>query len=182
MSAAPTRRVISVTVRDEPGVLVRIAGLFARRGFNIASLSVAESETPGLSRTTFVVDGDPGTIEQVQKQLQKLVDVLKVVDHTETNFVDRELMLIKVAVRGPDERVELRQIAQDFRARIVDVARRALVFELTGDEGKMDAFIDQMQDFGIVELIRTGRVALPRSAGRAARGGEGTPQERADVT
>ena len=157
------RRVISVTVRDEPGVLVRIAGLFARRGFNIASLSVAQSEVPGLSRTTFVVDGDPETIEQVQKQLQKLIDVLKVVDHTETNFVDRELMLIKVAVRGPDERVELRQIAQDFRARIVDVGRHALVFEVTGDEGKMDAFIDQMQSFGIVELIRTGRIALPRS-------------------
>ena len=183
MNAPSTRRVISVTVRDEPGVLVRIAGLFARRGFNIASLSVAESETPGLSRTTFVVDGDPATIEQVQKQLQKLVDVLKVVDHTETNFVDRELMLIKVAVRGPDERVELRQIAQDFRARIVDVSRRALVFELTGDEGKMDAFIDQMQDFGIVELIRTGRIALPRSAGRdGARGDAATAPERADVT
>jgi len=183
VSAPSSRRVISVTVRDEPGVLVRIAGLFARRGFNIASLSVAESETPGLSRTTFVVDGDPATIEQVQKQLQKLVDVLKVVDHTETNFVDRELMLIKVAVRGPDERVELRQIAQDFRARIVDVSRRALVFELTGDEGKMDAFIDQMQDFGIVELIRTGRIALPRSAGRnGGRGDAVAPPERADVT
>jgi len=158
------RRVISVTVRDEPGVLVRIAGLFARRGFNIASLSVAQSETPGFSRTTFVVDGDPATIEQVQKQLQKLIDVIKVVDHTETAFVDRELMLIKVAVRQPEDRVEIRQVAQDFRARIVDVGRRALVFEVTGDEGKMDAFIEQMREFGIVELIRTGRVALPRSA------------------
>lgn len=160
----PQRHVISVTVRDEPGVLVRIAGLFARRGFNIESLSVAQSETPGLSRTTFVVQGDPNTLEQVQKQLQKLIDVIKVVDHTETAFVDRELMLIKVAVRQPEDRVEIRQIAQDFRARIVDVGRRALVFEVTGDEGKMNAFIDQMRDFGIVELIRTGRVALPRSA------------------
>lgn len=160
----PRRRVVSVTVRDQPGVLVRIAGLFARRGFNIESLSVAQSETPGLSRTTFVVQGDPATIEQVQKQLQKLIDVIKVVDHTETAFVDRELMLIKVAVRQPEDRVEIRQIAQDFRARIVDVGRRALVFEVTGDEGKMNAFIEQMRDFGIVELIRTGRVALPRSA------------------
>ncbi len=158
------RHVISVTVRDEPGVLVRIAGLFARRGFNIESLSVAQSESPGLSRTTFVVQGDPATIEQVQKQLQKLIDVIKVVDHTETSFVDRELMLIKVAVRQPEDRVEIRQIAQDFRARIVDVGRRALVFEVTGDEGKMNAFIEQMREFGIVELIRTGRVALPRSA------------------
>jgi acetolactate synthase-1/3 small subunit len=158
------RHVISVTVRDEPGVLVRIAGLFARRGFNIESLSVAKSETPGLSRTTFVVKGDARTIEQVQKQLQKLIDVIKVVDHTETSFVDRELMLIKVAVRQPEDRNEIRQIAQDFRARIVDVGRRALIFEVTGDEGKMNAFIEQMRDFGIVELIRTGRVALPRSA------------------
>jgi acetolactate synthase-1/3 small subunit len=158
------RHVISVTVRDEPGVLVRIAGLFARRGFNIESLSVAQSETPGFSRTTFVVKGDARTIEQVQKQLQKLIDVIKVVDHTETSFVDRELMLIKVAVRQPEDRNEIRQIAQDFRARIVDVGRRALIFEVTGDEGKMNAFIEQMRDFGIVELIRTGRVALPRSA------------------
>jgi len=158
-----TKHVISVTVRDEPGVLLRIASLFARRAFNIESLSVAQSETPGISRTTFVVSGDSHTVEQVQKQLQKLVDVLKVIDHTETAFVDRELMLIKVAIARPEDRVEIRQIAQDFRARIVDVARRSLVFELTGDEGKMDAFVDQMREFGIVELIRTGRVALPRS-------------------
>ncbi len=156
--------VLSVTVRDQPGVLMRIAGLFARRGFNIESLSVAQSETPGISRTTFTVSGEDSTIEQVQKQLQKLIDVLKVIDHSEAKFVDRELMLIKVAVHSPDDRVELRQIAQDFRARIVDVHRSALVFELTGDEGKMDAFIQQMQPFGILELIRTGRVALTRSA------------------
>ena len=159
--------VVSVTVRDEPGVLVRIAGLFARRGFNIESLSVAQSEQPGVSRTTFVVQGDPATIEQVQKQLQKLIDVIKVVDHTETQFVDRELMLIKVAVRRPEDRNEIRQVAQDFRARIVDVARQALVFEVTGDEGKMNAFIEQMREFGIIELIRTGRVALPRSGGQS---------------
>ncbi|MEX2501806.1 MAG: acetolactate synthase small subunit [Trueperaceae bacterium] len=158
------KHVVSVTVRDQPGVLVRIAGLFARRGYNIESLSVARSETPGLSRTTFVVAGDTATIEQVQKQLQKLIDVIKVVDHTETKFVDRELMLVKVAVRQPEDRVEIRQIAQDFRARIVDVDRRALTFEVTGDEGKMSAFLEQMRDFGIIETIRTGRVALPRSA------------------
>lgn len=154
---------MSVTVRDRPGVLVRIAGLFARRGFNIESLSVAQSEEPGVSRTTFVVNGEDSVLEQVQKQLQKLIDVIKVIDHSQSKFVDRELMLIKVAVRSPEDRVEMRQIAQDFRARIVDVARHALVFEVTGDEGKMNAFIAQMRDFGIVELIRTGRVALPRS-------------------
>jgi len=163
------KHVMSVTVRDKPGVLVRIAGLFARRGFNIESLSVAQSEEPGVSRTTFVVQGEDATLEQVQKQLQKLIDVIKVIDHSEAKFIDRELMLIKVAVKSPDDRVEIRQIAQDFRARIVDVARHALVFEVTGDEGKMNAFIAQMRDFGIVELIRTGRVALPRSEAEAGR-------------
>ncbi len=158
------RHVLSVAVRDKPGVLVRIAGLFARRGFNIESLSVAQSERPGVSRTTFVVSGADDTIEQVEKQLQKLIDVLTVVNHTAGRSVDRELMLLKVAVRNPDERVEIRQIAQDFRARILDVARTALVFEVTGDERKMDAFIEQMRPFGIVELIRTGRIALERTA------------------
>lgn len=157
------RHVLSVTVRDRPGVLVRIAGLFARRRFNIESLSVAQSEQPGMSRTTFVVTGEDATIEQVQKQLQKLIDVVKVIDHSESRSVDRELMLLKVAVRTPDDRVEIRQIAQDFRARIVDVARSALIFEITGDEGKMNAFIEQMRPFGIIELIRTGRVALSRT-------------------
>ncbi|HEX7021564.1 MAG TPA: acetolactate synthase small subunit [Trueperaceae bacterium] len=163
--AATSKHVLSVTVRDQPGVLVRIAGLFARRGFNIESLSVAQTEKPGISRTTFVIAGeDDGTVEQVQKQLHKLVDVLKVIDHSEAAFVDRELMLIKVSVQSPEDRVEIRQIAQDFRARIVDVHRDALIFELTGDAGKMNAFIDQMSGYGILELNRTGRVALTRSA------------------
>lgn len=158
------RHVLSVTVRDQPGVLVRVAGLFARRAFNIESLSVAQTEEPGISRTTFVVSGEDGTIEQVEKQLQKLIDVIKVIDHSEAPSVERELMLIKVAVRSPEDRVEIRQIAQDFRAHIIDVHRNALVFEVTGDEGKMNAFIDQMLPFGIVELTRTGRVALSRSS------------------
>jgi acetolactate synthase-1/3 small subunit len=156
--------VISVTVRDQPGVLMRIAGLFARRGFNIESLSVAQSETPGISRTTFTVTGEDVNIEQIEKQLQKLIDVIKVVDHSKAKAVDRELMLIRVAVPSPDARAELRQIAEDFRGRIVDVHRTALMFEVTGDAGKMDAFIEQMRPFGILELIRTGRIALTRSA------------------
>ncbi len=158
------KHVLSLTVRDRPGVLVRIASLFARRGFNIESLSVAETEIPGISRTTFVVNGEEGTIEQVEKQLQKIINVLKVIDHSEATYVDRELMLIKVCIGSTEERTEIRQIAQDFRARIVDVHADALIFELTGDEGKMRAFIDQMRPYGIVELIRTGRVALTRSA------------------
>ena len=139
------RHVIGVTVRDRPGVLVRIASLIARRGFNIESLSVAQSEQPGLSRTTFVVVGDDPTVEQVQKQLKKLLDVIEVIDHSVAKYVDRELMLIKVRVDDPEERVEIRQVAQDFRARIVDVARSALIFEVTGDEGKIDAFIEQIR-------------------------------------
>ena len=158
------KHVLSVTVRDRPGVLVRIASLFARRGFNIESLSVAKSGVPGLSKTTFVVSGAEKTIEQVEKQLQKLIDVITVVDHSEAKYVDRELMLLKVAINSSEERTEIRQIASDFRARIVDVHRNALVFEITGDEGKMEAFIEQMKPFGIIELIRTGRVALTRSA------------------
>jgi acetolactate synthase-1/3 small subunit len=158
------KHVISVTVRDQPGVLMRIASLIARRGFNIESLSVARSEEPGLSRTTFVLVSENESVEQVEKQLQKLIDVITVINHSDAAFVDRELMLIKVSVSEPEARVELRQIAQDFRARIVDVHRDALVFEVTGDEGKMDAFIEQMRAYGIIELIRTGRVALTRSA------------------
>ena len=158
------KHVLSVTVRDQPGVLMRIAGLFARRGFNIESLSVAQTEAPGISRTTFVVNGEIDTLEQVQKQLLKLIDVIKVVDHSEAKFVDRELMLIKVAINSPDARVEVRQIAHDFRARIVDVHRDALMFEVTGDSGKITAFIDQMREFGILDMCRTGRVALTRTA------------------
>lgn len=143
---------------------MRIAGLFARRSFNIESLSVAQTEVPGISRTTFTVSGEDGSLEQVQKQLQKLIDVLQVIDHSEAAFVDRELMLVKVAVGSPDDRVEIRQMADDFRARILDVHKKALVLEVTGDQGKLDAFIGQMRPFGILEVIRTGRVALTRSA------------------
>ncbi len=161
-----SRHVLSVTVRDQPGVLLRVAGLFARRGYNIESLSVAKTERPGLSRTTFIVSGEDSTVEQVSKQLQKLIDVITVIDHSGSAYVGRELMLIKVAVRTPEDRVEIRQIAQDFRARIVDVAREALTFEVTGDDGKLADFISQMKAFGIVELVRTGMVALERTEQR----------------
>ncbi len=162
------KHVLSVTVRDQPGVLYRIAGLIARRGYNIESLAVAQTETPGFSRTNFVLTSDDETVEQVQKQMQKLIDVIKVVNHAEAPHVDRELMLIKVRVSEPDARVELRQIAQDFRARIVDVHRDALVFEVTGDAGKMNAFIEQMREYGIVELTRTGSVALTRTGAESS--------------
>ena len=154
---------VSVIVRDEPKVLTRITALFGRRAYNIKSLSVGSTETPGLSRMTFVVTGNRGIVEQAMKQLEKLIDVVHVIDHSLEKFVDRELVLVKVLISN-DTRVEVRHSAEDFRARIGDVGRHALTFEVTGDEGKITAFIEQMRPFGILETMRTGRVALTRGS------------------
>ena len=154
---------LSILVLDEPRVLTRITALFGRRGYNIKSLSVGQTEHPGVSRMTIVVHGDRGVVEQATHQLAKLHDVVKVVDHSLEKFVDRELVMVKVAIT-PESRVEVRQIAEDFRARIVDVGRHALTFEVTGDEGKITAFIEQMRPFGILETMRTGRIALTRGS------------------
>lgn len=161
--AAAHDHLLSAIVLDEPRVLTRITALFGRRGYNIKSLSVGQTEHPGVSRMTFVVHGDKGVVEQAIRQLEKLHDVVKVVDHSLEKFVDRELVLVKVAIT-PDTRVEVRQIAEDFRSRIVDVGRHALTFEVTGDEGKITAFIEQMRPFGILETMRTGRIALTRGS------------------
>lgn len=155
--------VISVIVRDEPRVLTRITSMFARRGFNISSLSVGSTEKVGFSRMTIVVEGDERTVNQVLQQLEKQHDVLKVTDHSLEKYVDRELVLLKVRVT-PENRLEIRQIAEDFRARNVDVGRQSYVFEVTGDEGKITAFIENMRPFGILETMRTGRVALTRGS------------------
>ncbi|WP_407571306.1 acetolactate synthase small subunit [Deinococcus altitudinis] len=154
---------VSVIVRDEPKVLTRITALFGRRAYNIKSLSVGSTENPGLSRMTFVVTGNRGIVEQAMKQLEKLIDVVHVIDHSLEKFVDRELVLVKVHISN-ETRVEVRHIAEDFRARIVDVGRHALTFEVTGDEGKITAFTEQMRPFGILETMRTGRVALTRGS------------------
>ncbi|WP_019008175.1 acetolactate synthase small subunit [Deinococcus aquatilis] len=159
----PKDHLVSALVRDEPRVLTRITALFGRRGYNIRSLSVGATEHPGLSRMTFVVTGDRGVVEQAMRQLEKLHDVVRIIDHSLEKFVDRELVLVKVAI-SPDSRVEVRQIAEDFRSRIVDVGRHALTFEVTGDEGKITAFIEQMRPFGILETMRTGRIALTRGS------------------
>ncbi|GHF48216.1 acetolactate synthase-1/3 small subunit [Deinococcus metalli] len=156
-------QLLSLLVRDEPRVLTRITALFGRRGYNIKSLSVGTTEHPGVSRMTIVVHGDRGVVEQAIKQLEKLHDVVKIIDHSLEKFVDRELVLVKVAIT-PESRVEVRQIAEDFRSRIVDVGRHALTFEVTGDEGKLTAFIEQMRPFGILETMRTGRIALTRGS------------------
>lgn len=158
------KHTISVLVEDEAGVLTRIAGLFARRGFNIESLAVGPAEQLGVSRITMVVPGDDHVIEQLTKQLYKLVNVLKVNDLTEVPCVERELMLMKVNATT-STRSELIELAQIFRARVVDVAEDSLTLEVVGDPGKMVAIVRVLNKFGIREIARTGKVALTRESG-----------------
>lgn len=158
------KHTLSALVQDEPGVLTRIAGMFARRGFNIDSLTVGPTERPGVSRITMVVPGDAQAVEQITKQLYKLIDVLKVTDITEVPCVERELMLIKVNAT-PETRSNIMDVAQMFRARIVDVAEESLTLEVTGDPGKMVAIVKMLSGFGIREIARTGLVALVRESG-----------------
>lgn len=156
------RCTIAVLVENKPGVLARVASLFRRRGFNIESLAVGTTEKEEFSRMTIVVSGDERTIEQVMKQLNKLIEVIKVSDLTQ-NSVERELALIKVATT-PSNRGEIIEIANIFRARIVDVSRDSLIIEITGDEDKINAFVDLMRNYGIKEMVRTGKIAMARGS------------------
>jgi acetolactate synthase-1/3 small subunit len=158
------KHTISVLVEDEAGVLTRIAGLFARRGFNIESLAVGSAEHDGRSRITMVVNGDDRSIEQLTKQLYKLVNVIKVLDITDVPCVERELMLLKVNANSL-HRSEIIELANIFRARVVDVAEDSLTLEVVGDPGKIVAIIQVLQKFGIKEIARTGKVALTRESG-----------------
>lgn len=155
------RHTISVLVENRFGVLARIAGLFSGRGFNIDSLTVGPTHDQSLSRMTIVTHGDDNVLEQIDKQLNKLVEVLKVTDLTGSGFVSRELMLIKVTTK-PETRSEVMQITDIFKADVVHVDHEVLVIQVTGPSTKIDAFIDLMEKFGIVELARTGCVALGR--------------------
>ena len=155
------RHTISVLVENKFGVLTRVAGLFSGRGYNIDTLNVAPTHDQKTSRMTIVTRGDEATIDQIIKQLNKLVDVLEVRDFREGEYVDRELVLVKVEVDSKT-RAELMQISDIFRAKIVDVQPKTLTIEITGDESKIEKFIDLMKSFGIIELTRTGRIALPR--------------------
>lgn len=155
------RHTISVLVENKFGVLTRVAGLFSGRGYNIDSLNVAPTHDPTASRMTIVTRGDDATVEQIVKQLNKLPDAIKVVDFREGEFVDRELVLVKVAVDSK-ARAEVMQITDIFRAKIVDVQAKTLSIEITGDESKVEKFIELMKAFGVLDLTRTGRVALPR--------------------
>jgi acetolactate synthase-1/3 small subunit len=157
------KRTLSVLVENRPGVLTRVAGLFSRRGYNIDSLAVGRTETPAISRMTIVVDGDERVIEQVCKQLHKLIDVIKLSDITDEPYVDRELMLIKVNAE-PAVRGEIMQIVDIFRARIVDIARNSVIIEATGDAGKIDAIENSLRPFGIREAVRTGKIAMLRGS------------------
>ncbi|MGB5633699.1 MAG: acetolactate synthase small subunit [Waterburya sp.] len=158
-----TKQTISVLVEDEAGVLTRIAGLFARRGFNIESLAVGPAEQVGVSRITMVVPGDEKVVEQLIKQLYKLISVLKVQDISQQPCVERELMLIKVNATASN-RAEVIQLAQIFRARVVDLSEEALTLEVVGDPGKIVAIIQMLNKFGIREIARTGKIALVRES------------------
>ena len=157
----PMRHTLSVLVENKFGVLTRISGLFSGRGFNIDTLNVAPTQDPTQSRMTVVVKGDDTVLEQITKQLNKLVDVIKVQDFRDGEYVDRELVLVKVGV-DTKSRPEVMQICDIFRAKIVDVAHKALTVELTGNESKIGAFLELMESFGIRDITRTGKVAMPR--------------------
>ena len=158
------KHTLSVVVEDESGALSRIAGLFARRGFNIDSLAVGPAEAEGQSRLTMVVEGDDQTLQQMSKQLDKLVNVLQVLDLSQLPAVERELMLMKVSAPS-EQRSAILELVQVFRAKVVDVADNALTLEVVGDPGKLVALESLMAPYGILEIARTGKVALERASG-----------------
>ncbi len=155
------RHTFAVLVENKFGVLGRITGLFSARGFNIESLSVAETEDPTVSRITLVTEGDEKILEQVNKQLNRLIDVIKVTDLSEESHVDRELVLIKVHAEA-ESRAEVLRLADIFRAKIVDVTPKTYILEVTGDEGKIRALIELLKPLGVKEVVRTGKIAIVR--------------------
>ena len=171
----PRKHTIAVLVENRFGVLSRVAGLFSARGYNIESLSVGETLDPTVSRMTIVVHGDEFVIEQVMKQLHKLIDVIKVTDLADEEHVERELVLIRVNAE-PQHRAEIMRTADIFRAKIVDVTPASFTIEATGDEAKLDALLELLRPMGIQELVRTGKVAMVRSPKTRAR-----KTERTDV-
>ncbi len=148
-------------VMNQPGVLAHISGMLASRAFNIESLAVGETERPEFSRITFVVAGDDKVLDQVRKQLEKIITVVKVVDYLNQDLVERDLMLIKVATSG-GRLSDVRELVEIFRGQVVDVGAQHVMVEISGSESKLTAFIDQMRSFGIIEMVRTGRIALAR--------------------
>lgn len=157
------KHVISVLVENKAGVLSHVAGLFSSRGYNIDSVAVAETEDPTVSRMTIVVDADERILEQIIKQLRKIIDVIKVQDLTGEDFIDREMVLIKISAK-PGHRSEIMQVADAFRARTVDVNPKSLTIEITGNQEKIGALLELLREFGIKEIVRTGRIAMARGS------------------
>jgi acetolactate synthase-1/3 small subunit len=169
------KHTITALVEDRPGVLNRVVSMFRRRGFNIASLAVGQSEVPGLSRMTFVVEGDDTTVEQVTKHMHKLIDVMKVSDISKANTVERELALIRVSANA-QTRNEIMQIVGIFRANVVDVAPDSVIVEVTGDKDKVESLQNLLKPFGVAEVMRTGTIAMNRGMGGASRAEEVRPR------
>lgn len=157
------RHVLSALVMNQPGVLAHISGMLASRAFNIDSLAVGATDNKQFSRITFVVNGDVKVLDQVRKQLEKLITVVKVQDYQDHDFVERDLMLIKVQT-DEGQRSEVRELVEIFRGRIVDVGPGHVMIEISGRESKIEAFVERMADFGILEMVRTGRVAMLRES------------------
>lgn len=155
------RQILSALVQNVPGVLSHISGMLASRGYNIDSLAVGETEDPALSRMTFVVVGDQAVLDQVSKQLQKMITVVRVENLSQTDYLERDLMLIKVKT-DEGKRTEIIELVDIFRGKIVDISSSSLVIEISGKEKKIEAFIDVLKPFGIIELARTGRIAIAR--------------------
>jgi acetolactate synthase-1/3 small subunit len=156
------RRIISVLLENESGALSRVAGLFSARGYNIQSLTVAPTEDPSLSRMTIVTSGTDSIIEQITKQLNKLVDVVKLIDLTEGQHIERELMLVKVTANGGEQREEVKRLVDIFRGRIIDVTDSTYTLEMTGNGDKVDAFIDAIGQVEIIEVVRSGVSGIGR--------------------
>ena len=159
------KHILSILVENKPGVLTRIAGLFARRGFNIDTLTVGPTNDEGISRITLTVDGALHPIDQVTKQLHKLINVLKIKDLEPADTVARELALFKIAVNDGAQRAEVMQIAEIFRGKVVDVTKRSLIVEVTGTTDKIAAFENMVRPFGLIEMMRTGEIAISRGRG-----------------
>jgi len=157
------KHTISALGQNQPGVLAHVAGMFAARSFNIDSLAVGRTEDKDISRMTIVVIGDDNTVEQVRKQLGKIVPVVKVFDYTHENLVQRDLMLIKVAVT-PEKRPEIQAVIEMFQAKVVDIGPKFVMVEVTGPEEKIEAFIDMCRPYGVKDVVRTGLIAMPRHA------------------
>jgi acetolactate synthase I/III small subunit len=174
------RHVLSALVQNRPGVLAHVSGMFASRGFNIDSLAVGETEDPNLSRITVVVMGDDRHLEQVRKQMEKIVTVVKVLDISREDYVERDLMLIKIDTPR-DRRAEVKALVEIYRGRIVDVSPEQLMIEISGQEKKIEAFIEAVRPYGIRELARTGRIALVRGS-RPGREEDATPAEAEGAT